>query len=752
VSRSQLTKVFVFASIITTALIFGCQTQSASAVNATDFKAGNIISDAVFYNKDAMTLAQIESFIQSKTVSCDTWGTKPVGSGRTINGVAVDPNTTRAKYAEMMKNAGNTRYHQPPYICLSNYYENPTTRKTSFDSGALKESGMLSAAEIIYEAAQTYNINPQVLLVTLKKEYSYVYTDDWPLRDQYNTVMGYACPDSGPGNSANCDSKYYGFYNQVMNAAWQFNYYKQNITKYNYQPYRNNTIQYTTTSSCGSKQVYIENIATASLYIYTPYTPNAAALSAYPGTATCGSYGNRNFFMFFNEWFGDTQAQISKTKVSPAPGEYYLVPKNDYEQSVQVSQNSPSNSISIVQNKRVENSLDTLRLVKNTDDSFSIINIATTRAFDVPNASAIENAKIWQYQNNGSAAQKWYFYDNGNGSYSIIPTLNDNLALTKATDGSIQLNTYIKSTEQSFRIIPTTQYIKDDTYSVHSHLKSNFAMHVASSGTTNGTAIQGYASNNAASQRFQFSYDSKTGYYTITNPLSSKVIDATNAGITNGTGIQIYTSNGSCAQQWMIEKWDEDEYEILSACSGKAIDVANASTVNGVKLQLYLRNNSAAQKWSAYPINTSQPIADGIYNITNSLKDNYTLDVSNGNTTNYTNIWMYGKNNSAAQLFKLEYDLEKGTYTITNPKSGKVLDVSGAGKTNGTNVQIYTSNGSCAQQWIIAPTSDSTYEIASSCSGLVLDVSGGGKVNGTNVQIYTNNDSAAQKWNLTLAN
>jgi len=293
-------------TLILSVSLFCVQTQPASAVSATDFNASNIIDDAIFYSKDAMTLEQIEAFIKAKTVTCDTWGTKPIGSGRYINGVAVNPSISRAQYAEMMRAAGNANYHAPPYVCLSNYYENPDTKQTSFDTGAEKALGMLSAAEIIYRAAQTYGINPQVLLVTLKKEYGYAFTDDWPLKNQYNTMMGYACPDNGPGNTANCSSKYYGFYNQVINAAWQFNYYKQNITKFGYQPYRNNYIQYSPDASCGGKQVYIENMATASLYNYTPYTPNPAALAAYPGTAPCGAYGNRNFFMFFNEWFGST--------------------------------------------------------------------------------------------------------------------------------------------------------------------------------------------------------------------------------------------------------------------------------------------------------------------------------------------------------------------------------------------------------------------------------------------------------------
>ena len=333
-------KAIVFSSIAAgvafVVVFFGLaifNTPDSNAASTADFKAGDIIDDETFYNKDSMTVEQIQAHLNKYNPTCDTWGTGPVGSGRTINGKSVPANTKRADYAKQMRAASKTRYHDPPYVCIQNYYENPTTHRTLFDSNNKIESGMLSSAQIIYKAAQQYGINPQVLLVMLKKE-SYAWGDNWPLKDEYNTVMGYACPDN-----AACDTKYYGFYNQVMTAAWQLNKYKtdwENKTfKFNYRPGAVNNIYYSPTTSCGKKQVYIENIATASLYIYTPYTPNDAALKAYPGTAACGSYGNRNFFMYFTEWFGGTHAPAKPAQQT---------------QPEQQTQNQPTNSQTTEQN------------------------------------------------------------------------------------------------------------------------------------------------------------------------------------------------------------------------------------------------------------------------------------------------------------------------------------------------------------------------------------------------------------------
>ena len=282
-----------------------------AAVKATDFKAGRIIDDEVFYDPNTMTVDEIQAHLDKYSANCDMWGSNKIGYGRYINGRAVDPNITRREYARLMREAGRTDYHDAPYVCISKYYENPTTHKTNFDTNAQPEEGMISAAQIIYNAAHEYNINPQVLLVMLKKE-SYVWGDTWPLKNEYNTVMGYACPDNAP-----CDSTYFGFHNQVMKAAWQLKYYKDHIYSYGYYPYMTNNIYYSPNYSCGTKAVYLENIATTSLYIYTPYTPNDAALANYPGEAYCGSYGNRNFFMYFSEWFGSTYSDDSgKTEIN----------------------------------------------------------------------------------------------------------------------------------------------------------------------------------------------------------------------------------------------------------------------------------------------------------------------------------------------------------------------------------------------------------------------------------------------------
>ncbi len=173
----------------------------------------------------------------------------------------------------------------PPWICLKDYNE-----------------GGRSAAQIIWDAAQAYTINPQVLIVTLQKENGLV-TDTWPYPWQYRTATGMGCPDGAP-----CDAQYFGFTNQVNQAARHFrNFYDVNPNWY--VPFRTgvNFIRWSPNSACGGSNVNIVTRGTAALYSYTPYQPNAAALNNINGTGdACSAYGNRNFWRDFNNWFGSS--------------------------------------------------------------------------------------------------------------------------------------------------------------------------------------------------------------------------------------------------------------------------------------------------------------------------------------------------------------------------------------------------------------------------------------------------------------
>ncbi|MCR2823998.1 LGFP repeat-containing protein [Microbacterium sp. zg.Y909] len=252
--------------LVTTPVAAAVPVTAPTVVKTADlsqFQPGNIISDAVFYDPNTMTEAQIQSFLNGKVPTC-----------------------------------------RSGHVCLKS--KTDTTRSIPADAmcNAYQGGGVESSARIIFKVAQACGINPQVLLVMLEKEQSLV-TDTWPYDSQYRIAMGQGCPDT-----AGCDSRYFGFFNQVHGAAWQLKRYANPPGTSNYftwyAPGNTWNVRYHPNVSCGSSPVYIANKATAALYYYTPYQPNAASLRAGSGEGdACSSYGNRNFYRFFTDWFGN---------------------------------------------------------------------------------------------------------------------------------------------------------------------------------------------------------------------------------------------------------------------------------------------------------------------------------------------------------------------------------------------------------------------------------------------------------------
>jgi len=349
----------VLALVLTVASALVIPPSKSYATSYPNFNPGRIIDDVVFFKSNTMSVSQIQSFLNSQVSVCDT------------------------DHAGFSGTSGTT--YNPPWVCLKDFYENPsaayslsfsykdkngstkTGSRTYYQNNAYKytsltavypaagggyatngdyaqgyilkasiksiggtrPSGSISAAQIIYNAAQQYGINPQVILVTLQKEESLI-TDTWPAPWQYQSAMGYGCPDYQP-----CSSGYAGFSKQVISAAWQFRQYTTNPNNFNFAGETTRYIQYNPDKSCGGSNVFIQNQATANLYNYTPYQPNKAALDAPWGTTvTCGAYGNLDFFQYFTSWFGSTYLPLvfktaDSDKVYMLNGsKYYYIPSS----------------------------------------------------------------------------------------------------------------------------------------------------------------------------------------------------------------------------------------------------------------------------------------------------------------------------------------------------------------------------------------------------------------------------------------
>lgn len=243
--------------------------QEAKALDGSQFNPGYIIDDSNFYNANAMSQPQIQAFLEAK---------EPGTCG---------PNSCLKLY----------RMNTPD---RAQYYSDSSGK---VECQAYRGAANELASTIIFRIQQACGISAKVILVVLQKERGIV-SKTSPIAADFRVAMGFGCPDTAP-----CDTMYYGFFNQIRKAAEQFKRYKVAPGDFRYRAGRVNSIQYSPDATCGSAQVYIANQATAGLYDYTPYTPNAASLANLRGTVltgrpACGAYGNRNFWVYYNDWFG----------------------------------------------------------------------------------------------------------------------------------------------------------------------------------------------------------------------------------------------------------------------------------------------------------------------------------------------------------------------------------------------------------------------------------------------------------------
>lgn len=227
------------------------------------FNPENIISDALFYDGNAMSSAEIQAFLDAKIGSCT--------NGKCLNMLNVSISSRDSWYSAVTGDL----------VCSA------------------LQGGTMRVSELIYRVQVACGISAKAILVTLQKEQGLTTSSapsDWNLQ----AAMGASCPDTAP-----CDPAYSGVGPQIVQGVRQLKIYKAG--RFAKQP-GVNFIGYSPDSSCGGTNLNIQNYATAALYNYTPYQPNAASLAAGWGLGDgCSSYGNRNFYNYYTSWFGATQ-------------------------------------------------------------------------------------------------------------------------------------------------------------------------------------------------------------------------------------------------------------------------------------------------------------------------------------------------------------------------------------------------------------------------------------------------------------
>lgn len=261
-----------------------CSTDTTGA--PTEFDPGNIISDAVFYNDSAFPDVAAAQAVLDR-----------------IGGTCTAPTCLR----------------------LNTY--TPGTYHLDWCNDWAGPPGPQSFASILFHLGKSCGINPQVAIVIIQKESQGLTRATPPA-----ALTGYGCPDTGPGGTANCNIGSAGVWAQTFGMFQAFARLRADPTRVNYPEGKTSNILWNVAETgCGSAPVTVQNRATATLYTYTPYQPNTASLAAYPGEGdACSSYGNRNFFRLFTEYFGTTGGGKPTAVSVSANGATVTIPNNAY--------------------------------------------------------------------------------------------------------------------------------------------------------------------------------------------------------------------------------------------------------------------------------------------------------------------------------------------------------------------------------------------------------------------------------------
>ncbi|MBU1118686.1 hypothetical protein KKH43_02315 [Patescibacteria group bacterium] len=173
------------------------------------------------------------------------------------------------------------------------------------------EKGNKSAADLFYETAQAYKVNPKLLIVTAQKEQSAI-TDDTLSDRQKEDLMGYGVYKGSTNECTGVDK-------QIDCAAWQFRRYVDRYDKYSFQKGKTKTSQ-------DGVDVTPENHATAALYNYTPY---AGGKDGYNVNDT-GEGGNFLFWKVWRLWFAQYRPSGTLIREIDTPGIFLLKDKKRY--------------------------------------------------------------------------------------------------------------------------------------------------------------------------------------------------------------------------------------------------------------------------------------------------------------------------------------------------------------------------------------------------------------------------------------
>ena len=329
----------------------------------------------------------------------------------------------------------------------------------------------------------------------------------------------------------------------------------------------------------------------------------------------------------------------------------------------------------------------------------------------------------------------------------------------------------------------------DGSYKIE-NFYDGLCLDAAGKGTTDGTNIGTYQSNDTEAQRW-FIYATDDGY--VFRPVYGELVMDLNGNLSDdNTNIHLWTYHGGEAQRFSIytnsvvnygtpkkgtlsattsdnmatltisNSIYSDSYELYRSINNKDFEKI-ADTTPGT----YVDKNLKYGQTYYYKIKYSNRFYNDIESDTvsatteskwfNELKPvdlgeqfDSTIIVKGKNyaliSDEKENAVIYKQDGTTAEMWRFTRQSD-GSYKIQNFANQKALDAYGSQTANGTNVTTHKSHSGENQKWFIYALNGG-YVIRAAYTDKVLDVSDGLFQNSSNIQLYEKNDTASQVFEL----
>ena len=360
-----------------------------------------------------------------------------------------------------------------------------------------------------------------------------------------------------------------------------------------------------------------------------------------------------------------------------------------------------------------------------SDGYYIIVNANSNKVLDVKNAGMTNGTNVWQYEENGTDAQKWKIVKNINGSYSFVSKLNGlylDIENGNISNGAnVQVYEGNNTQAQQFRLIEINEQIEktveDGIYVIASSIDKNKVLDVTDSSKENNIPIQLWDYCGFLHQKFKITYNKK--YYTISSVDSNKVLT-----INDNNQLIQKEAEGIIQEKWRIEQTADNKYSFISVFNNFCIDIPSANAYNGTKLQVYRQNDTEAQKFNLInktPLIGEKTVENGNYRVITPRDNLKAFDVVDGIDNAGTKIQLCDEWNTEQQKFEIIYTND-GYYKIMSKLSNKVLTVESENPSLNSNITQEEDKDLDTQKWIIKDLNNGLYSLISKCANLYITV------------------------------